>query len=98
MTPDQRTKLTQGIVFGVFFQCLGYFIKEVTSKPNPTYVGGVIAMIMGFIIFAWGCSHLVAAKQLPKWANVLGLLSLAGLAIIWWWPVETAKAGQNHPP
>lgn len=89
MTPDQRTKLTQGIVFGVFFQCLGYFIKDVATKNTPPYFGGVIGMVMGFIIFAWGCAHLVAAKKLPKWANALGLLSLVGLAVLWWWPVKS---------
>jgi fucose permease len=86
MTADQRTKLSQGIAFGIFFQYLGYFIKDVSTKHTPPYFGGVIGMVMGFVIFAWGCSHLVAAKRLPKWANGLGLLSLVGLAVLWWWP------------
>jgi fucose permease len=85
MTPDQRLKLTQGIAFGVFFQYLGYFIKDVSVKHAPTYFGGIVCMVMGFIIFAWGCSHLVAAKRLPKWANLIGLLSLVGLVILWRW-------------
>ncbi len=89
MTPEQRKKLTQGIVFGVFFQYLGYFMKDVSAKPSPQYFGGMAGMVMGFIIFAWGCSHLVAAKCLPKWANAVGLLSLVGLAILWWWPVKS---------
>jgi fucose permease len=96
MTPDQRTKLTQGIVFGVFFQYLGYFIRDVSTKNTPPYFGGVTCMIMGFIIFAWGCSHLVAAKRLPKWANVLGLLSLIGLAMLWWWPANPHTAAGNQ--
>jgi hypothetical protein len=45
-------------------------------------------MVMGFLIFAWGCSHLVAAKRLPKWAYAVGLLSLVGLAALWWWPAK----------
>lgn len=92
MNPDQRTKLTQGIVFGVFFQYLGYFIKDVAAKHSAPYFGGMIGMIMGFIIFAWGCSHLVAAKRLPKWANAFGLFSLVGLAVLWWWPVKAQDA------
>jgi cyanate permease len=97
MTPDQRTKLTQGIVFGVFFQYLGYFIKDAATKHTPPYVGGYAGMIMGFIIFAWGCSHLVAAKRLPKWANAIGFLSVVGLAILWWWPANTQEAVKNSP-
>ena len=96
MTPDQRTKFSQGIAFGIFFQYLGYFIKDVSMKHTPPYVGGVIGMVMGFVIFAWGCSHLVAARRLPKWANVLGLLSLAGLAVLWWWPSKTQDAPSQH--
>lgn len=89
MTPDQRKKLTQGIVFGAFFQYLGYFMKDVSTKPSPQYFGGMVGMVMGFIIFAWGCSHLVAAKRLPKGAYAVGLLSLVGLAILWWWPAKS---------
>ncbi len=96
MTPDQRTKLSQGIAFGVFFQYLGYFIKDVATKRTPPYVGGVIGIVMGIIIFAWGCSHLVAAKRLPKWANFIGLFSLVGLAILWWWPAKPEEAASQR--
>jgi hypothetical protein len=97
MNPDQRMKFSQGIAFGVFFQYLGHFIQDVSTRHTPPYVGGVIGMIMGFIIFAWGCSHLVSAKGLPKWANVFGLFSLVGLAVLWWWPVNARKLVQDHP-
>jgi hypothetical protein len=93
MTPDQRTKISQGIAFGVFFQYLGYFIRDVSTKHTPSYYGGLIGMVMGFLIFAWGCSHLVDAKQLPKWANVFGLFSLVGLAVLWCWPMKGQQTG-----
>lgn len=96
MTPDQRTKFSQGIAFGVFFQYVGYFIKDVAVKHTPAYFGGAIGMAMGLIIFAWGCSALVAARRLPKWASILGLLSLIGLAILWWWPVKSQETPSRH--
>lgn len=97
MTPEQRTRFTQGIVFGVFFQYLGYFIKDVATKGTAPYIGGIAGMVMGLVIFAWGCTHLVAARHLPRWANALGLLSLLGLAMLWWWPVKAqdARAGES---
>ena len=82
MTPEQKTGLSQGLAFGLFFQILGDFIKEVTRKPDLPYYGGQIAEIMGYVIFAWGCTHLVAAKRLPKWTALLGFLSVIGLAIL----------------
>ncbi len=82
MTAEQKTGLAQGIAFGMFFQLLGNFIKDVTAKPQAPYYGGAIAEIMGYVIFAWGCTHLVAAKRLPKWTALIGFLSVIGLAIL----------------
>ena len=48
-------------------------------------------MIMGLVIFAWGCSHLVAAKRLRKELTAFGLLSVIGLAVLWWWPAARAE-------
>jgi fucose permease len=95
MSPDQRTKLIQGIVFGVFFQYLGYFIKDLATKRTPPYFGGYIGIVMGVIIFAWGCSHLVAAKRLPTWTNAIGFLSVLGLAILWFWPPGTQEPARS---
>jgi hypothetical protein len=49
-------------------------------------------MIMGCVIFAWGCTHLVAAKRMRKEWSALGMLSVVGLAILWWIP---SKAGRQ---
>ena len=95
MTPEQRTKFFQGIVFGVFFQYLGYFIRDVAAKYTPPYYGGIIGVIMGFIIFAWGCSHLVKAKELPKWAYAICFLSVVGLAILWFLPAGTQQPAKS---
>lgn len=96
MTPDQRTRFTQGIVFGVFFQYLGFFIKDASTRNTPPYFGGYVAIIMGVIIFAWGCTHLVAAKRLPPSARYLGLLSLVGLGILWLWPAKDSEAPSSQ--
>ncbi len=91
MTPEQKTGLSQGLAFGLFFQFLGDFIKEVSRKPDAPYYGGAIAEIMGYVIFAWGCTHLVAAKRLPKWTSLLGFLSVIGLAVLVLLPSRAPK-------
>jgi hypothetical protein len=97
MTPEQKTGLAQGLTFGLFFQFLGDFIKEVSRKPDLPYYGGAVAEIMGYVIFAWGCTHLVAGKRLPKWASLLGFLSVIGLAILVVLP-DRSKTGTSDAP
>jgi hypothetical protein len=98
MTPEQKTGLAQGLAFGLFFQFLGDFIKEVSRKPDAPYYGGAVAEIMGYVIFAWGCTHLVTAKRLPKWTSLLGFLSVIGLAILLVLPDRSPKAGTSDAP
>lgn len=98
MTSEQKTRLAQGLIFGYFFQLLGDFMKEVSSKPAAPYYGGAICEIMGYVIFAWGCTHLVAAKRLPKWTNLLGFLSVIGLAILIVWPSRASAPADAPSP
>ena len=95
MTPEQKTGFAQGLAFGLFFQVLGDFMKDVARKPELPYYGGQVAEIMGYVIFAWGCTHLVAAKRLPKWTSLLGFLSVIGLAILLVLPDRSAKTGTS---
>ena len=92
MTKDQRDKLLQGVLFGLFFQFIGYKMRVWTFGAYSVRVGGTFALVAGCVIFAWGCSHLVEAKKLRKAWSALGLLSLIGLAILWWWPEKRTPA------
>ena len=94
MNKEQKSRLLQGIVFGLFFQILGYKMRGWTLGAYSVRIGGTIAMIMGFVVFAWGCWHLVEAKKLRKECGALGLLSLVGLAILWWWPAKEDARGR----
>ncbi len=101
MNADQKLGLLQGATYGLFFQILGYLFKEYFEKKGPVYWGGYASIIMGLIIFAWGCSHVVNAKRLPKWATALGLVSVPGLLTLWFWPAQrgagstVSASGQN---
>ena len=85
MTPVQRTRLAQGIVFGLFFYFLGSFIKDVVVRYTPAYYGGWAGIVMGFIIFSWGWSHLLRADNLPKWGRPVGAVAFLLIFIWWWW-------------
>jgi fucose permease len=89
---DQKNKLLQGVIFGLFFQFIGYKMRDWTFGAQSVRVSGTITIVMGCIIFAWGCSHLVAARKLRKEWSALGLLSVIGLAILWWWPDKRTTA------
>jgi fucose permease len=98
MSTDQKNKLLQGVVFGLFFQFIGWKMREWTLGANSVKVSGTIAIVMGCVIFAWGCSHLVAAKNLRREWSALGMLSVVGLAILWWMPARGGRqpsAGQG---
>jgi fucose permease len=83
---DQKNKLQQGVVFGLFFQFIGYKMRGWNLGAQSVAISGTVAMVLGCVIFMWGCSHLVAAKRLRKEWSALGLFSVIGLAVLWWWP------------
>ena len=88
MSTDQKNKLLQGVVFGFFFQFIGYKMRGWTLGAYSVKISGTIAIVLGCVIFAWGCTHLVAAKKLRKEWSALGLFSVIGLAVLWWMPVR----------
>ena len=54
MTAGQKSKLAQGLVFGLFFLYIGYFMKGCAGAYVAVKNGGRFGMIMGGVIIAWG--------------------------------------------
>lgn len=78
---------SQGIVFGVFFQALGWFMRT-HAFTRSVMVGGVIGIVFGFIIFTRGCIALAESRGHSKRMGLIGLLSVIGLAMLWFMPVK----------
>ena len=50
MTKDQRDKLLQGVLFGLFFQFIGYKMRVWTFGAYSVRVGGTFALVAGCVI------------------------------------------------
>ena len=54
MTVEQKSKLAQGLFFGLLFVYLGYFMKGCAPEYASVKGGGKVAMVMGAVIIGWG--------------------------------------------
>lgn len=54
MTAGQKSKLAQGLVFGLLFLYLGYFIKGCAGSEDSIKITGKFVMVMGGLIVIWG--------------------------------------------
>ncbi|MCE9518376.1 MAG: hypothetical protein K8R87_02225 [Verrucomicrobia bacterium] len=57
ITPEQKSKIAQGLFFGLLFLFLGNFIKGCAGEYKTVKYGGEFGMIMGGVIIAWGLWH-----------------------------------------
>ena len=54
MTAEQKSKLAQGLFFGLLFIYLGNFIQDCSGDYDSVKKGGKAGVIMGSVILAWG--------------------------------------------
>ena len=89
---DQTTQLqaSQGIVFGAFFQLLGWYMRT-HAGPRSIFVGGTIGLVLGTIILTRGCMALAESRGHGRRMGLLGLLSVVGLAAIWFLPAKSKQ-------
>jgi uncharacterized membrane protein len=74
MLPENKTKTNIGVGLGILLQILGRFV-----------VGGLLGLILilvGLVLFIWGCMNYAVGKGHSKWFGLLGLLSCIGLIIL----------------
>jgi hypothetical protein len=43
---------------------------------------GLLAIIVGFLFFMWGCSSYAQGKGYSQWFGALGLFSIFGLIVL----------------
>ena len=89
MTLQQQS--SQGIFFGALFQALGWFMRT-HAGTRSVMIGGVIGMVLGLVIFTRGCVALAESRGQAKLTGLLGLLSVIGLAVLWFLPAKGVQS------
>jgi uncharacterized membrane protein len=79
MLPDNKTKTNIGVGVGFLLQILGRFLTT-TSTAGSLF--GLILILVGLVLFIWGCMNYAVGKGHSKWLGLLGLLSCIGLIIL----------------
>lgn len=54
MTAEQKSKLAQGLFFGLLFLYLGDYMKGIAGEYGSVKMSGKISMVMGGVIVLWG--------------------------------------------
>ena len=63
MTASQKSRLGQGLFFGVFFILLGSLMKYWTENGTAPYNGGRAATVLGVVIVVWGAAALFKPRK-----------------------------------
>ena len=79
MLPENKTKTNIGVGLGLILQILGNFLAR-TSTAGAML--GLVLILVGAVLFIWGCMNYAVGKGHSKWLGLLGLLSCIGLIIL----------------
>jgi hypothetical protein len=63
MTAEQKSRLAQGLFFGLLFVYLGYFMKGCAGEYESVKSSGKIGMVMGAVIVGWGIRQALARPK-----------------------------------
>ena len=78
MLPENKTNTNIGVGLGFILQVLGRFLA---TRSGVGAVLGLILIVVGLVLFIWGCMNYAVGKGHSKWLGLLGLLSCIGLII-----------------
>jgi len=79
MLPDNKTKTNIGVGLGFLLEILGRFLYMSSTAGS---IFGLILMVVGVVLFIWGCMNYAVGKGHSKWLGLFGLLSCIGLIIL----------------
>ena len=63
MIVEWKSKLAQGLFFGLLFVYLGYVMKGCAPEHRSVKNGGKAAMVMGVVIIGWGIRQALARPK-----------------------------------
>lgn len=91
MLAEYKTKTNIGIGVGLIIQFIGRAI--ISGMPDNSFIG-LLLVLVGFIMFIWGCGCYAMAKGYSQFLGILGILSCLGLIIL----VILPDKHKNPPP
>jgi hypothetical protein len=84
MLPAEKRKTNIGVGTGILLQILSTRVLE-----GPL---GLLVLLVGLALFAWGCMSYMRGKgHHPAW-GILGVFSLIGLVILFFFPDRHKEA------
>jgi hypothetical protein len=95
MSPQKRSALLVALA-GIAFCAVAPVLGGAIDDPNA-HLGARLAATSGSILFLAGCIFIARAKGRPWYFGLLGLLSLVGLAILWFAVADKDPSGATKP-
>ena len=75
MLPENKTNTNIGVGLGLILEIVGRLVFGGS-------VLGLALVLVGVVLFIWGCMNYAVGKGHSKWLGLLGLLSCIGLIIL----------------
>jgi hypothetical protein len=75
MLPENKTNTNIGVGLGFLLEILGRLVF------GGSWIG-LVLILVGAVLFIWGCMNYAVGKGHSKWLGLLGLLSCIGLIIL----------------
>jgi hypothetical protein len=75
MLPENKTNTNIGVGLGLILEIVGRLVFGGS-------VLGLALVLVGAVLFIWGCMNYAVGKGHSKWLGLLGLLSCIGLIIL----------------
>ncbi|MGI0134172.1 MAG: hypothetical protein ACREBW_04360 [Candidatus Micrarchaeaceae archaeon] len=80
MLAEYKTKTNIGVGLGIVAELVGNFLLDPTSRAQA--VLGAVIILVGFVMFIWGCVQYAKGKGHSGWFGLLGLVSIFGLLVL----------------
>lgn len=94
MLQEYKKQTNIGVGFGIVAQLVGFKMGSVSEE---TAMFGAIFVLVGAILFLWGCGSYAKAKGYTGFLGILGLLHLLGLFMLVFLP-DKHKDGKVPAP
>ncbi|WP_329742174.1 hypothetical protein [Dyella sp. A6] len=87
MLAEYKRSTNIGVGLGLVAEIAG---RLLVRAGNPGF--GLLILLVGYVLFIWGCTQYAKGKGHSGWFGVLGLFSLLGLLVLFFLPDHHKQA------